>query len=151
MEKSASTNSYRTTPENKAKLTTLWGSVYKGTNRAVEAYLRLRPRVLQALKGMFTRGELSLLATLQKETGFQPETATQPRILSARLEDVLKYETYGSYGQVEERWDITITELFSKIEALSAIQTYFLLEEIARFSSEGEHTQEELLNEYCYR
>jgi hypothetical protein len=146
MEKSASTSSYRTTPENKAKLTTLWGSVYKGTSRAVDAYLQLRPRILGTLKGGFTRGELSLLATLQEEVVFQPAAAAGPRMLSARLEDAIKSETYGSYHQVEQQWGLSIVDLSDKIGALSAAQTYFLLEEIARFTG----ARETLLNAYCY-
>ena len=121
------TNSYRTTQDNKNALTKLHGSVSAGTEKAVESYIQLRPRIMIELKGFFTKAELSLIIDAYNGTIFDPRMAGNNNVLTASIEDAITFDN------IAEKWEVEPPILFEKIAQLNATQTYFLLEEIDRF------------------
>lgn len=127
MAKSITTNSYRTTQDNKDALTGLYGSVSAGSENAVNAYVNIRPRVLRELKNQFTKEELSLIVDSLNGTIFDPKLATNNSMLSAGIEDSI------SFDGIDEKWGVDKESILNKITNLSAAHTYFLMEEISRF------------------
>jgi len=127
MSKSQATSSYRTTEENKQSLIDLWGSVSAGTEKAVDAYVALRPRIIQDTMKKFSRSELSAMIDTLNGTMFQSQFASKPQMLAYEMEDGDKYDEIG------EKWEIDVDLLVNKIKLLNPASCYFMQEEINRF------------------
>lgn len=110
-----STRSFRSSDENYKSLSDLHGSVSSGAEKAVEAYLNIRPEVLNKLEEIFTKSEMEQLAALLKNSAWDPSFAISTTILEAKI----KKAGSGNTGQI-----------IKKINSLSPTECYFLQEEI---------------------
>lgn len=140
---SNTTSSFRIDQPTKEELSQIWGSVSAGATKAVEAYVNLRKRVLQDMKGYFSKDELTALVDNQNGTIFSPDLFSISGTWVHGVEDGIKYDGLDS------RWNIDRDDLIEKLNALSDVQAYFMREEIDRFWSDTDSDLEEFVSKYC--
>lgn len=114
------TSSYRTSASNKKSLKDLHQSVSAGTEKAVDAYVQIRPKLIKVIENKFTPAEIGLLAEALKGSAWDPVYATNTDILISKVAHSKQDFSPDEKGTLD------------KIKDLSPAECYFLQEEIYR-------------------